>query len=193
MQFRMGDIGSKLLDAVERENKQLIEQVLSQYKGKKVDLLNAPFDKTTEMTPLLRAVWRGNEELTKWMLDQGADVNVRGKLMLIAVRDGNTALIWAAIRGREKIVSLLLSRGADIYLCDKHGFTALDHAVINGNYKEALVLHKAGLRPKSLDFYELKKDIFVCYKVNVKEFIEKLEADVPKLENVFEKKPPSNI
>ncbi len=77
----MGDIGSKLLDAVEREDKQYIEQVLKQYKGNKVDLLNAPFDKTTTMTPLLRIVWRGNEELTRWMLELGADVNVKGNII----------------------------------------------------------------------------------------------------------------
>lgn len=38
---------------------------------------------------------------------------------------------------------LLLDRGADITICDKVGFTALDQAVIHGNYEEALILKQA--------------------------------------------------
>jgi ankyrin repeat protein len=38
---------------------------------------------------------------------------------------------------------MLLERGADITICDKVGFTALDQAIINGNYREALILNKA--------------------------------------------------
>ena len=64
----------------------------------------------------------------------------------------NTALIWAAVRSREKILELLLSRGADLFLCDKNGFTALDHAIIQGNYKEALMLKKAVSRMFILGF-----------------------------------------
>lgn len=128
----MGDIGSKLFDAVERENKADIEKILNL----KPELMDAAFNPKSTLTPLLRLVWRGNFDLVQWLLDRGANVNVQ-------VNEGHTALIWAAIRSRLKILQLLLSRGADIYLCDKYGFTALDHAVVQGNYEEALLLRRA--------------------------------------------------
>lgn len=59
------------------------------------------------------------------------------------VNDGNSGLIWAAIRSRKMILEELLHRGADLTITDSLGFTALDHAVINGNYEEALLLKKA--------------------------------------------------
>ena len=59
------------------------------------------------------------------------------------VNGGNSGLIWAAIRCRRQILEELLRRGADITVTDELGFTALDHAVINGNYDEALILKRA--------------------------------------------------
>lgn len=140
----MGDLNSKLLDAIERENlKDIAAIVESAKQHKQDDILNKPFGKKTKMTPLLRIVWRGNLEITRWMLDNGADVNIKSSRGLRIVEDGNTALIWAAIRAREKIIPLLLERGADITICDKVGFTALDQAIIHGNYAEALLLKEA--------------------------------------------------
>lgn len=136
----MGDVGSKLLDAVERENLEDIQKILAQHPNQ--DLLNKPFDSKTKMTPLLRTVWRGNKPITEWMLENGANVNIKSSLASL-VKDGNTALIWAAIRSREELLVLLLNKGADITLCDKFGFTALDQAIIHGNYKEALLLKRA--------------------------------------------------
>lgn len=100
-------------------------------------------------------------------------------------------MIWASIRAREEILELLLEKGADITICDKAGFTALDLAIIHGNYKEALILKRAGLRAKSFDFYDLKREMFVDYKVNIPEFLKKLEDELEKNEKIFEKKPSS--
>jgi ankyrin repeat protein len=114
------------------------------------------------------------------------------------VNDGYTALIWAAIRARENILAFLLNKKADIYLCDKHGFTALDQAVVNGHYNSALMLKQAvlcsvnqGLLVKSPDFYELKKDIFVGFRVNLKEFIDKLNQEADSVDQLWVKKPSS--
>lgn len=104
---------------------------------------------------------------------------------------GHTALIWAAIRDRLKLIPLLLEKGGDVTITDKVGFSCLDQAIIHGNYESALLLQKAGLRPKSIDFYELKKEIFVFYKVNVPLFLEKLREECPRNDEIFEKKPSS--
>ena len=76
----MGDLNSKLLDAIERENLPDIIKIVEMAKQKKKpDILNKPFGSKTKMTPLLRIVWRGNVEITRWMLDNGADVNIKSK------------------------------------------------------------------------------------------------------------------
>ena len=49
-----------------------------------------------------------------------------------------------------------------------------------------------GLRPKSFDFYELRKEMFVNYKVNIPDFLAKLDAEVDKNLEVFERKPSSS-
>lgn len=72
----MGDASSKLHDAIERENLDDIKKVL----GKFPDLINQPFSKKGQMTPLLRTVWRGNYKITEWLLDSGADVNLHRNL-----------------------------------------------------------------------------------------------------------------
>jgi uncharacterized protein len=137
----MGDAKSKLYDAVERENLTDIQKVLAV----KPELLDESFDSKSTMNALLRSVWRGNLEIVRWLLDHGADINKRGRLVSYSVNDGNSALIWAAVRARKLILEELLYRGADITVTDSVGFTALDHAIINGNYEEAYILKKAVL------------------------------------------------
>lgn len=88
---------------------------------------------------------------------------------------------------------MLLHAGADITLTDFNGFTALDYAIINGNYECALMLREAGLRPKSIDFYDLKKDIFLNYRVNIPDFLHKLECGEEHNNNIYEKKPSSSL
>lgn len=123
--------------------------------------------------------------------------STREVIFLHPVNGGNSGLIWAAIRCRRQILEELLRRGADITVTDELGFTALDHAVINGNYDEALILKRAvifilpqGLRPKSADFYALKEERFVNFRVNVPQFLERLALEAPDNPEIFEKKPP---
>lgn len=79
----MGDLNSKLLDAIERENLPDIIAIVEQAKKhNKPNILNQPFGSNTKMTPLLRIVWRGNLQITTWMLDNGADVNIKSELYL---------------------------------------------------------------------------------------------------------------
>ena len=72
----MGDVKSKLYDAVERENLPDIQKILVH----KPELLDEPFDPKSTMNPFLRSVWRGNFHIVVWLLDNGADINKRGNI-----------------------------------------------------------------------------------------------------------------
>ncbi len=61
---------------------------------------------TISTRPLVWAAAAGQLETTRWLLDQGADVNAKGQ-------DDITALHMAAFLGRPRIVALLLAHGAD--------------------------------------------------------------------------------
>jgi hypothetical protein len=67
------------------------------------------------------AAWSGETEVVKFLLDKGAEVDVKGQ-------HGKTALVWAAHNGRNDIVSLLLKKGADPDVADNYGDTALSVA-----------------------------------------------------------------
>ncbi len=56
---------------------------------------------------LILAAGEGHLDVVKFLLDNGADVNVRG-------RDGYTSLMSAAWSGHKEIVKLLIGKGADV-------------------------------------------------------------------------------
>ncbi|RME93085.1 MAG: glucan biosynthesis protein [Verrucomicrobia bacterium] len=72
-------------------------------------------------TPLTWAALVGREDVARWLLDHGADVNARN-------RDGRTALHAAAFLGRTNIVELLLARGIDPQIRAYEGDTARNSA-----------------------------------------------------------------
>lgn len=79
-------------------------------------------------TPLLWAVYYGNFPVTKWLLDNGADPNIKTQETYGNYLPGTTALILAAAYGREDAVKALLAKKADRTVVDRTGKTALDYA-----------------------------------------------------------------
>ena len=65
---------------------------------------------------LHEAARKGNVEIVKMLLKEGADVNARDKY-------GRTALYVAAWRGHVEIVKMLLKEGADVNAADNDGNT----------------------------------------------------------------------
>jgi tetratricopeptide (TPR) repeat protein len=73
------------------------------------------------MTPLISSVAFGHEEMVRFLLEKGADVNARAS----NGSRGDTALMIAADRQSVSIVKQLLARGASVRDYNKHGRNAL--------------------------------------------------------------------
>jgi ankyrin repeat protein len=105
------------------------------------------WDGRHDATPLLMAVFRGQTEAARLLLDAGADVNVVGG-------EGDNPLRWAAGAGDPELVRLLLDRGAarDLDVGGGiSGMTALGTAARRLDVAMVQLLLDAGARPDALD------------------------------------------
>jgi ankyrin repeat protein len=82
------------------------------------------------LTPLTLAAREGDVELTRILLDAGADVNT-------VAGDGKTALAIAVFNGNYEVASFLVDRKADVNKADAQRFTPLFWAVDRRNMETA--------------------------------------------------------
>ena len=102
-------------------------------------------------TPTYWAVSTGHDEVFKYLLSQGANVNVIGR--------GGTELHWAAYARQSvdekryaEVVKKLLAVGADVHAKDpQRGRTPLHMAAKRGRYKVAELLIAAGAEVNAKD------------------------------------------
>ena len=73
-------------------------------------------------TPLIYAIYYGNESAIKLLLNAGANVSISDYA-------GRTPLMIAAICGKQELAKSLIDSGADVCAMDHAGKTALDFAV----------------------------------------------------------------
>ena len=114
--------------------------------------VNEP-EKMSGSTPLVTAALFGRVEIAAYLMNSGADVNLRNN-------DGSTALHTAAFFCQAEIVEMLLQNGADKSIKNNGGATALES--VNGPFEPvkgiydyfANTLGPLGLR---LDYEHLKK------------------------------------
>src|ERR1051325_12099391 len=78
-------------------------------------------------TALHDAVWSGQVELVRLLLDHRADPNIPH------VEGLSTPLHYAAIKGNAAIAAMLLDHGADLRAADRSGSTALHIAAARGD------------------------------------------------------------
>ena len=76
-------------------------------------------------TALIKACYRGREQMARYLLGQRADINMQAS-------DGNTALTWACLKGHEQLAMYLVSRGADYNHRNSEGKNAQEIAQENG-------------------------------------------------------------
>lgn len=94
-------------------------------------------------TPLILACYRGNNEVAKNLLENGANID--------AVSGMGTALMASVVKGNEEMVKYLIERKANPNLADANGTTALLYSVMFKKHNLAAILMKAGANPEHKD------------------------------------------
>ncbi|CAH0549306.1 unnamed protein product [Brassicogethes aeneus] len=90
-------------------------------------------------SPLMFAVYKNHTETVEFLINQGADVNLRGS------KDNRTALHVAAATGNIEMSNVLVSNGADINAQDINGYSPLMFAVDNNHPETAEFLINQGV------------------------------------------------
>jgi ankyrin repeat protein len=128
-------------------------------------------------TALTFATMSPNPNVTKLLLERGADANAKrgdnitplmivagngqteiartllGKVNNVNAKDagGQTALSWAARFGRVETGRMLIEKGAQINVADSEGFTPLMHAAANAHAELAQMLIEKGANVNARD------------------------------------------
>jgi membrane protease YdiL (CAAX protease family) len=89
------------------------------------------------VTALEEAAYRSYPEMVRFLLEKGANPNVKDM-------DGQTPLILAAEKNQLESIKLLLARGADLNWKNERGFTALRAAVQYNRLESARLLIESG-------------------------------------------------
>lgn len=86
-------------------------------------------------SPLILACYRGNNEVVKFLIDKGCDVNQSSNM--------GTPLMAAVVKANMEATKLLLQKNANPNIADKNGTTALMYATSVKNYELVDLLVKA--------------------------------------------------
>ena len=89
--------------------------------------------KTETASPLSIAIWKGDLDVVKKLVEYGSDVNEKS--------NGMNPLMVAARYNKVEIIKFLLSKGAILNAKDENGFTALKYAELS-NAVEAIEVLK---------------------------------------------------
>jgi hypothetical protein len=93
--------------------------------------------KTYKQTPLMKASSWGDEKAVRYLLDHGANINLKDKL-------GRTALHLTVWPAHAEVLKLLLEKGAKISIQDNQGNTPLHVAVLRQNEEITKILLEKG-------------------------------------------------
>lgn len=95
-------------------------------------------------SPLMLAVYNGQQDFCEALLRGGADVNSTDSM-------GNTVLMAAAYKGNREIFELLMRFGADANRVNRSGMTAHDWAIAFGRKDIAALLaaRDGSVRPRA--------------------------------------------
>ena len=83
-------------------------------------------------SPLTLACYRGNNEVAKLIIENGADINHKSS--------SGTPLMASIVKGNNDMISFLLLKNADVNLTDEAGITALMYAAMFKNKNAVMLL-----------------------------------------------------
>ncbi len=111
-------VGQQVTDVFEVARKGTISQAEAIVKAnpKAFNVINE-----NGFSPLILACYRGNNEVAKFIISQGADINAKS--------DMGSALMACIVKGNNEIAQFLIANKADLNLVDNQGTTALMYAV----------------------------------------------------------------
>ncbi len=137
--------------AVYTGNVKLSESVFKSFLEKKGDI-NALTSCNDDNWALLHyAVYYGNFDMVGFLIDKGANIEIRSK-------EGKTPLHLAVEEAKQNIINLLLDRGADIEAKNNDGRTPLYLAAYN-NDSGVIELLCSRIKTKSNDAFKMIKQV----------------------------------
>lgn len=118
-------------------------------------------------SPLLLACYRGNNDVAKYLIEAGSDINSKSKF--------GTALMACIVKANNEIAKLLIAKKADLNFADGNGMTALIYAINFKNYELVEALVKAKV---DIDYKDSKNNSALDYAIqaNDDKLIELLKA-----------------
>ncbi|NLW45200.1 MAG: DivIVA domain-containing protein [Syntrophomonadaceae bacterium] len=126
-----GSSGAILLQAVVDQDPEKIRELLDN--GVSPDVAGQNGE-----TPLMVSAYLGDEEVTRLLLEAGADPDKKEPEW------GNTALMYASFQGHLEVVEMLLDYKADPNISNREGWTALMCAAYAGRPKTVQALIRGG-------------------------------------------------
>jgi len=102
------------------------------------------YERPESLTPLMWAQHYDQQEIAIWLIEEGADVNLRTEV-------GDTALMMACRRNQDEIAQLLVRKGARVNDELKNGRTALIEAIKSGMCDVAEMLIESGAKVNHQD------------------------------------------
>jgi len=126
-------IGQEKMDVFDIARKGTIEQA-----KEKVKENPNSFNVVNEegYSPFLLACYRSNNEVAKYLMDIGCDVNSKSNF--------GTPLMACVVKSNNEIAKVLIYKKADLDFADLSGMTALIYAINFKNYEIVSALVKAG-------------------------------------------------
>jgi len=94
---------------------------------------------TPGWTPLIYAATGGHDEMVRYLLAEGANINATSP-------NGTTALMMAVREEKFSTAELLIARGANVNMRNEQGATALSYAEQSGDTALVARLKRAGAR-----------------------------------------------
>lgn len=117
-----------------------------------VDGVPVDIEDNSGMTPLMHACWKGNAELTAFLINQGADVNGGNH------EHNYTTLHFAALAGKSEVCKILLEHGVKIDEINTVKRTASQMAAFVGMHECVAVINN--FIPKEDVYYYTRKQPF---------------------------------